>query len=80
MTEKTEADFAALFQAAELLDGVGALALYTAYREAVGGIAYNGEKIPDWQNLKWRAKWGWLNAYLISKTIARIEAGITANN
>lgn len=74
MTERTEADFERLVLEAGLLAGIGASALYTTYREAVGGIAYNGEKIPQWDQIKWRAKWGWVNAYLVAKTIVKLEA------
>ncbi len=76
MTERTEADFQALVTAASPITGAGGLALYVTYKEAVGGIAYNGEKIPDWANLKWRAKWGWINAYMVARTIVRLEDGL----
>lgn len=59
----TEATFEALFQKASTERKAGANALYTAYRAGVGGIAYNGEKIPEWDAIKWRAKWGWVQAY-----------------
>lgn len=61
--DRTEADFEALVNAADEDELLNAYGIYHAYREAVGGIAYNGEKIPEWPNIKWRARWGWLNAY-----------------
>lgn len=74
MTELTESDFEAKVTAASPLTSAGALALYVTYREAVGGIAYNGEKIPEWANIKWRAKWGWVCAYSVARTIVRMES------
>lgn len=63
MDELTEADFEALVKQAGAFREKGGNMLYLAYRKAVGGIAYNGEKIPEWENIRWRAKWGWINAY-----------------
>lgn len=63
MDELTEADFEALVSGSDYYNLNGGIFLYTAYRKAVGNIAYNGEKIPEWDKLKWRAKWGWVSAY-----------------
>lgn len=35
---------------------------YTAYRDEVGGIAYDGGPIPAWEDLPDRARRGWLAA------------------
>lgn len=69
MTELTEADFEALCNDTHKDRREDAQALYTAYREAVGRTAYNGEKIPEWANIRWRAKWGWLNVVLRAEQI-----------
>ena len=69
MSERAEADFEAMVLMAN--DGLysGGEELHKAYREAVGGIAYNGEKIPEWENIRWRAKWGWICAYHAAEII-----------
>lgn len=61
--DRTEADFEALVNAVDEDELLDAISVYHAYREAVDGIAYNGEKIPEWANIKWRAKWGWVCAF-----------------
>lgn len=61
--ELTEADFEARYKALPEYEQNGGHRLYMAYRDAVEGVAYNGEKIPGWDNIKWRAKWGWCSAW-----------------
>lgn len=63
MDELAEADFEAQVKQAGAFREKGGVMLYSAYRKAVGGIAYNGEEIPEWDGMRWRAKWGWINAY-----------------
>lgn len=63
MNELTEADFEVLVMTSAHDRQEGAYKLYKAYRAGVGNIAYNGEKIPEWPQIKWRAKWGWICAY-----------------
>lgn len=41
----------------------GARALFEAYVAGVGGVAYNGEAIPGWHEIKETARYGWVCAY-----------------
>lgn len=59
----TSFDFAQI----DLEDLTGARELFEAYCEGVGGIAYNGDKIPQWHEIQDKARYGWVCVYRKAK-------------
>ena len=44
---------------------------FEAYNQSVGGVTYDGKKIPPWENLSEKVKAGWIAGALRVVTLQR---------